>query len=392
LAASIALAIVALIVLGAGIAAQGSIDWSQSSVTPSHTPVRAGERVTFTIQVVNSSTVTATDVFVYNPIPMGTDFVTVSNGFPIVGGEAETVNAQAMDTPDMSVSSGEAYNASTDSTVPLDSVDSGDVTAVGWVGDVGPGAANATSMDLALDAVSVSPVDPVITDTAYVYHAGTMTSVSGTVETVGATTVIYMPIVAHNADMAPDQPPTTQVFTTTPYARWMIGAEADTFEEAQQGEGDIYEPGYRESPTETAGISSYRPVHTNRAQIVRSYIRFDLSEAPQGRIADAAFVIEPTVCSQKPLFYAASWTDKPGWWDWSDFLGEADPADITDPSIYKCGKVITVPLPGLVDQPVSADLRMLMREDEDVDSLYDGDFTFPLGMGELHLSITDEEQ
>jgi hypothetical protein len=46
----------------------------------------------------------------------------------------------------------------------------------------------------------------------------------------------------------------------------------------------------------------------------------------------------------------------------------------------------------LVDQPVSADLRMLMREDEDVDSLYDGDFTFPLGMGELHLSITDEEQ
>jgi uncharacterized repeat protein (TIGR01451 family) len=388
LVASIALAIVALIVLGAGIAAQGSIDWSQSSVTPNHTPVRAGERVTFTIQVVNSSTVTATDVFVYNPIPKGTDFVTVGNGFPIVGGEAETVNAQAMDTPDVSVSSGEAYDASTDSTVPLDSVDPGDVTAVGWVGDVGPGAANATAMDLALDAVSVSPVDPVITDTAYVYHAGTMTSVSGTVETVGATTVIYMPIMVHNADMSPT---TTQGFTTTPYARWVIGAEADTFEEAQQGEDEVFDPGYRESPTETADISSYRPIGGG-VQIVRSYILFDLSEAPQGRIADAAFVIEPTVCSQKPLFYAASWTDKPGWWDWSDFLGEADPADITDPSIYKCGKVITVPLPGLVDQPVSADLRMLMREDESVDSLYNGGFTFVLNMGELHLSIADEEQ
>jgi hypothetical protein len=296
-----------------------------------------------------------------------------------------------MDTPDVSVSSGEAYDASTHSTVPLDSVDPGDVAAVGWVGDVGPGAANATSMDLALDAVSVSPVDPVITDTAYVYHAGTMTSVSGTVETVGATTVIYMPIMVHNADMAPDKPPTTQGFTTTPYARWVIGAEADTFEEAQQGEDEVFDPGYRESPTETADISSYRPIGGG-VQIVRSYILFDLSEAPQGRIADAAFVIEPTVCSQKPLFYAASWTDKPGWWDWSDFLGEADPADITDPSIYKCGKVITVPLPGLVDQPVSADLRMLMREDESVDSLYNGGFTFVLNMGELHLSIADEEQ
>jgi uncharacterized repeat protein (TIGR01451 family) len=235
LVASIALAIVALIVLGAGIAAQGSIDWSQSSVTPNHTPVRAGERVTFTIQVVNSSTVTATDVFVYNPIPKGTDFVTVGNGFPIVGGEAETVNAQAMDTPDVSVSSGEAYDASTDSTVPLDSVDPGDVTAVGWVGDVGPGAANATSMDLALDAVSVSPVDPVITDTAYVYHAGTMTSVSGTVETVGATTVIYMPIMVHNADMSPPLP--TEVITV-PLENNVMGFSmyGDTFEEVDDCE------------------------------------------------------------------------------------------------------------------------------------------------------------
>jgi hypothetical protein len=266
------------------------------------------------------------------------------------------------------------------------------VTAVGWVGDVGPGAANATSMDLALDAVSVSPVDPVITDTAHISHAGAMTSVSGTVETVGATTVIYMPIMVHNADMAPDKPPTTQGFTTTPYARWVIGAEADTFEEAQQGEDEVFDPGYRESPTETAGISSYRPIGGG-VQIVRSYILFDLSEAPRGRIADAAFVIEPTVCSQKPLFYAASWTDKPGWWDWSDFLGKADPADMADPSTSTCGgKVITVPLPGLVDQPVSADLRMLMREDESVDSLYDGGFTFVLNMGELHLSIADEEQ
>lgn len=362
LMASIGLAVVALIVLAAGIIAQSNPDWSQSSVAPSPISVRAGERVTFTVQVVNSSTITAENAFVYNPVPAGTGYVTVSNGFPIVGGGAgAAVEEQAFDVPDVSVPTGDAYDVSLGSVVDGATVEPDDVTAVGWVGDVEPGIGNAVSMDLVLDVASSA--NSVVTDTAYIYHAGTMTAVTGTVGTAAATdavtTVLYLPLVT-----TPEIQ--TVSITQTVESNWLLIASGQSLEDALDG-SDV--EAYRQDgwlDVMNSGPGDYWMGEPNgKYYIARDLIAFDLSSAPQGRIVTATLEMSNWGAERKQQFrikfHQGDWSmppDSSSWDAYGELLAAYNYSDTFNrPKSY-------IPLPGLVGVQTPSVLRMTVRGDE----------------------------
>ena len=178
---SVILAVVALGVLAVGIAAQaGIVDWSQTTVTPSHTPVPFGEHVTFTIQMVNSSTVTVEDVEVVNPIPEGTGFVSVDASHGIVGGAYDDDYLDDLThLPKLTPNS---------ETILTDGV-----KAIRWIGDVEAG--EVTTFRVELDVNGVTAANPVVTDTAYVIqNEQVVVSKTGTVEVTDAPYVAYIPL------------------------------------------------------------------------------------------------------------------------------------------------------------------------------------------------------
>jgi uncharacterized repeat protein (TIGR01451 family) len=170
-AALIALALlVGAMLLPQTTSAQSGPDWSESLILPNRTPVRLGEQVTFQIWVVNSSTVPAEDVFVYNPIPQGVEYVDVAGPgtFPIVvDGAMQTQQAlQTMAYPG-ELSTDQAYDLAGGEVVAESTVDPEDVIAVGWAGDVHTGTIDPVLIGFTAEAVS--PV-PVVTDTARIYY------------------------------------------------------------------------------------------------------------------------------------------------------------------------------------------------------------------------------
>jgi uncharacterized repeat protein (TIGR01451 family) len=301
---SIALAVVALGVLAAGIAAQSGIDWSQSSVTPSATCVEPSGLVTFTVQVVNSSTVTAEDILISNKIPDGTEFVSVTEGMLIMTSTGSAANTEAFITG-MAETGGEP--ALDPKTVPpggflldhtggsLDDIDPADVTHVTWIGDIGPGAENMVAFDLVLE-VKAGDGDTVtntvdVVDDYRLTHQETA-SVEITEGEPPESTVIYIPLVIGGAgDSDPEPPPpvvpplTQTKIVTAPLTRiYEAASKADTITEALRGEGSIYR--YTLHPTgdnADVGINFREYYGDTRITVKRGIFIFDVPEAVWGR-------------------------------------------------------------------------------------------------------------
>ncbi|HHN94112.1 MAG TPA: DUF11 domain-containing protein, partial [Anaerolineae bacterium] len=119
-----------VVILSMGVVAEkgpASPVFGDSLIQPTHEEVHVGDALGFTIYVVNSGDVTATDVLVWNPIPAGAEFLSVSGGaFPVVGGP---ITGAISPTPP----EGYAYNTRSRMVVPLE--EDSDVTGIAWVGD-----------------------------------------------------------------------------------------------------------------------------------------------------------------------------------------------------------------------------------------------------------------
>jgi len=234
---SMVLAVVALGVLVAGIAAQGGIDWSQSDILPNATSVEAGNQITFTIQAVNSSTVTAKNVILSSEIPHGTEYVSVTGGAFVI---TDTVGAELS-----GLVSGLSTDGQPEATLPggvslgdpvsLDDIDPEDVKYIGWEGNVGPGLENAVSFDLVLD---VKPdAGSVVTYTQYVLHNSYLVfeedvSVEVTGSVPAQKTVIYLPAVR-------SAPATTVTMKAPLIAQYSAISRAPTVAEVLAGEGEF---------------------------------------------------------------------------------------------------------------------------------------------------------
>ena len=100
--------------------------FAASSVVPTAGEVSLGQQVGFAVRVVNSGSVTAGDVLMWNPLPEGATYVSASGGaFPVVGGTLDDVVLAAP-------REGQAYHAQLQTSVPLTGPDQ--VTGVAWVG------------------------------------------------------------------------------------------------------------------------------------------------------------------------------------------------------------------------------------------------------------------
>jgi len=283
---SIVLAIAALAVLAAGIAAQTGIDWSQSSVVPSAAWVEVSDMVTFTVQVVNSSTVTAEDVTISNEIPDGTEFVSVTEGMLIT-------TATGLASTESPAASNWGSN--------LEDINPADVRCVGWMGDIEPGLENMVAFDLVL---KVKPdAGSVVTDTVIVVDDGGVFTEAAFIEIRGQdpshSEVVYIPLVIGGAgdpdpdpdpDPEPDPdpvvPPLTQTkVVTAPLTRFYeVVSLASTITEAIKGEGSFrLHPGAPVDDSATVRIS-FRPYYQEtRKKAQRSAWIFDVPDAVRGR-------------------------------------------------------------------------------------------------------------
>jgi hypothetical protein len=126
----------------------------------------------------------------------------------------------------------------------------------------------------------------VVTDTAYIYHAGTMTAVTGTVGTAAATdavtTVIYLPWVAKEYIHLP--PLTSTTVVTAPLDRvYEVWSQAKTFTQALEAEGDLEIYQYPPSKGYTNIYLREGSYGFDLVSIYRNTLVFDLPEAVRGR-------------------------------------------------------------------------------------------------------------
>lgn len=190
----------ALVAVGA-LASSGAFDGS--SVVPTATQVRVGDRLGFALYVVNSSPVTATNVLVWNPLPSGTGYVSASGGaFPVTGGE---MAGDLVSTP----LEGHAYSVQLHASVPL--TDTGDVTGIAWVGDVPPNGMQVLGLIVVVD----NPARRYVVDNLLIYDDRELVGHSS-----GQTWVQpyahYFPLVAsRGVSPTPVPTPTPQPTTTT---------------------------------------------------------------------------------------------------------------------------------------------------------------------------------
>ncbi len=308
---TLALALAALLVMLIGLvmviqADSGPFDdggpFAASSVAPTAGEVDVGDEVGFSLYVVNATTVTATEVLVWNPLPTGASYVSASGGaFPVVGGAVSDV---ALTAPP----EGRAYDARLGTSVPL--TVPGNVTGIAWVGNIPP-------EGMAVPGLIVTVHGPAgrhLVDEAFLYDDRDLAGVIS-----GQTWVRlysrYLPFVANRAE-----PPAPTTVITVP----MVGlpvvmtSKGDTLAEAQA------EPEWMLDSQSLYAAVHYPTDHHPFFSVARTYLQFDpahLATISPTQVVAADLVLYPNgnwdECSAVDiLFRVGTWDElDPAAWD-----------------------------------------------------------------------------
>jgi uncharacterized repeat protein (TIGR01451 family) len=299
-----------------------------SSVAPTVDEVRVGEAVGFALYLVNSSSVTATDVLVWNPLPPGSTYVSASGGaFPVVGGE---IQGGLLSVPP----EGQAYDARLHTSALL--TDTEDVTGIAWVGDVRPD----EMVALGLIVTANDPAGRFLVDEMFVYDdrelAGQFSGQTWVPPHEMFLTLILSRFEAPTPAPTPVPTPTTTTMTfTIPYGQGLgFGGgsldpdygQALAGSNLNFGDGGVY-------LGQVPPMGPYQPWYA----IGRAYGGWDTTALPdEAEILSAVLVLEvacnPPTTTFGTMVYQGAWTpplDENAWytpgnqpvgaWDTADY-------------------------------------------------------------------------
>jgi len=282
------LALVAVVTLGLTIQA-GSGPFDGSSVVPTAAEVRVGQQVGFALYVVNTGPVTATDVLIWSPLPLGSTYVSASGGaFPGVGGQ---MHDGLLIVP----TEGHAYDARLRVSVLL--TETNDVSGVAWVGDVPPGEMVTLGLIVTVD----NPAGRFLVEEMFLYDDRELVG-----QFSGKTWVPpytgYLPLVANQAEPpiptpTPTPVPTATVTTVTftiPYGEGLaIGGGSMNPDYWQALAGFDLAGRFRDGDGVTLGQSPPNGPYMPDYVIGRAYMGWDTSTLP-----DDAEVLSATLILQ----------------------------------------------------------------------------------------------
>jgi uncharacterized repeat protein (TIGR01451 family) len=347
-----------LVIATPGVAVlQEGPDFSQSGIVTDKSTVHIGDDISFTVNAVNSSVTTATHIFVNNRIPDGTRYVDVTGdgAFPVVGDPSFGWPDEPLSEP---VPAGYAYNLNTGELIPRP-VDPGEVFSGGWFGDLSGGEEG--TMQLTLRVTQAA--EATITDLARVFDGEQLQmTMTRTVDVEDEEFSVYLPFLRKSSLPEPE---TTHV-ARTPEANWTLTASGASLADALDGSDvEIYEDDTWFQVVNSGPQDVFWP--DNQYHVVRDAISFDLSDVPEGEIAEATLEVGT---------WGTSWSDgvvlriHRGHWSsplsarsW-DAYGELLAAFDTS-TTYMESKAY-IPLPGLIGErtPFASDLRLMARGDE----------------------------
>ncbi|MBN1660434.1 MAG: DUF11 domain-containing protein [Anaerolineae bacterium] len=301
------LALLAVVALGLTTQA-GSGPFDGSAVVPTAEQVRVGQQVGFALYVVNTGSMTATDVLMWSPLPPGSTYVSASGGaFPVMGGQLDDELFTA--PPE-----GQAYDVRLRTSIPL--TETNDVTGIAWVGDVPPGEMVTLGLIVAVD----NPAGRFLVEEMFLYDDRELVGqFSG--ETWVPLHTGYLPLVASQAEPpiptptpTPTPVPTATVTTVTftipygeglgfgggsldpDYGRALVGASLNF------GDGSLY-------LGQTPPMGPYQPWYA----IARAYGGWDTSRVPDdAEVLSATLVLDvacnPPTTTFGTTIYRGVWT------------------------------------------------------------------------------------
>mgnify|MGYP002682080513 CR=1 FL=1 len=302
--------------LGAIRADAGPFDGSV--VVPTVDETTVGEAVGVALYVVNSSPVTATEVLVWNPLPVGATYVSASGGaFPVLG-------RAVSDTLPAIPSDGFAYDSRLRVSVPL--TDTDNVTGIAWVGDILPNEMVSLGLILTVD----NPAGRFLVDEMFVYDdrelAGQFRG-----ETWVRPYTDYLPLVANQAESpiptpTPTPVPTATVTTVTftiPYGEGLaIGGGSMNPDYWQALAGFDLAGRFRDGDGVTLGQSPPNGPYMPNYVIGRAYMGWDTSTLPDdAEVLSATLILQVNCNPPETAFgvtvYRGVWTpplDEDAWY------------------------------------------------------------------------------
>lgn len=328
------LALLAVVALGLTIQA-GSGPFEGSAVVPTAEQVRVGQQVGFALYVINTGSVTATDVLMWSALPPGSTYVSASGGaFPVVGGQLDD---ELFTTPP----EGQAYDARLRYSVPL--TGTSDVTGIAWVGDVPPSEMVTLGLIVAVD----NPAGRFLVEEMFLYDDRELVGqFSG--ETWVPPYTYYLPLAANQAEPpiptpTPTPVPTSTVTTVTftiPYGEGLaIGGGSMNPDYWQALAGFDLAGRFRDGDGVTLGQSPPDGPYMPDYVIGRAYMGWDTWTLPgAAEVLSATLILQVTCNPPETAFgvtvYRGVWTpplDEGAW-----YAMGSQPAGVWDTADYPC--------------------------------------------------------
>jgi len=284
------LALLALVALGLTIQAIGG-PFDGSLVVPTADEVSVGQQVGFALYVVNSSSVTATDVLVWNPLPPHTTYISASGGaFPVVGGE---VHEGLLAAPP----EGHAYDAQLHISTPLSGTD--EISGIAWVGSLPPG----EMVTLGLIVTVNDPAWRFLVDEMFVYDdrelAGQFSGQTWVPPHEMFLTLILSRFEAPGPTPTPVPTPTTTTMTfTIPYSQGLaIGGGSVNPDYWQALAGSDLEGRFRDGEGVSLGQAPPNGPYLPNYKIARAYMGWDTAGLPDDAEVLSATLILDVACN-----------------------------------------------------------------------------------------------